>query len=178
MTRAALFALLSLTACGRTDLVETVTATPPAPAAGGTPAEYARVVFKNADCPTTGEERDLIPEAGERLTVVRFRAVEECSRAGGDWFLGHDVGGTNDLLMGQHACWFFSDDLRNTAEQIRYGLVRATQNAGLISAPNGWCLTEEDGGGEPLTTDRRVIAWGLYSSEAAATAARARLTSR
>lgn len=182
MNRVALFALLSLTGCGRTDLIEPmpVAPSPPAPPSpfdAGAITEYASLVFKGSECPTVGEERDLIPEAGERLAVVRFRAIEECSGVGGDWFIGHEVGTTNDIFVGQHGCWFFNDELRQNQTQVRYGLARSAQTAVLISPPEDWCLDWQDAG-EPLTSDRRTITWGFYSSEAAAIAAKARLTAR
>ncbi len=174
INRVAALTLLCLTACGRTDLIDPPLPAPPAPstpAPGPAPvAEYARVVFKGPDCPTTGEERDLLPDAGEQLTVVRFRAVEECSGAGGDWLLA------DDIFLGEHACWFFSDELRAGGPQLRYGLARTEPSPQLITMEAGWCLTHADGG--VLTGNQRTLAWGIYSSEAAASAARVRLLGR
>lgn len=130
-------------------------------------------VFTGATCPDAGTEQDLTPLQFDGLALVRFRATEECSGAGGEWFVGTEVGSTRDLFVGQHACFFQPAALRNS-EAERFAVVRYMQTAALFHTPTGWCLTGADGG-EPVSSDVKNIAWGVYATEAGARAAYERL---
>ncbi|MFO0598739.1 MAG: hypothetical protein U0228_25765 [Myxococcaceae bacterium] len=167
MSRLAVIAALVLLGCGRTGVQDEPDG---GRDAGPGPREAPVFVANGANCPVAGVEADLRPDAGERLLLVLGKTVEECSNAGGDAFIGVEVGSTRELWLGEHACWFLSNALRLDGEATYFGVARVQQTAGLQETVKGWCLTQLDGG-EPVRSDVRVQAWGLYRSEGAARAA-------
>jgi predicted small lipoprotein YifL len=171
-----LLALLAAsTSCGRSGLLDDPPAQPTAPVAPSPPVvrEDPLAIFTPGGlCPTEGANEDLIPGASDDLVVVRFRFQEECSGAGGQWLVGRYDTSTRDLFAGGHACYFLPEDLRDPVPE-RFALVRFSISASLIRAPEGWCITNEDG--ETPTTDARWKAWAIYPTEAGARAERARL---
>lgn len=130
-------------------------------------------VFTGSLCPAQGTEADLTPMPSDGLALVRFRAQGECSGAGGEWLIGREVGSSRDFFVGEHACYFFPELLRDSAVE-RFGVVRFSQTAALFHAPTGWCITNANGM-EPVTTDSKSLAWGVYATEAGARAAYERL---
>jgi hypothetical protein len=123
-------------------------------------------VFKRSNaCPGTGSEPDLVPGPGERLVLLKTTVQTECSGAGGDWLIGTQLDGTS-IAFGAHACFFVPNQLHNTAW---FALARIDPNGPLLMTETGWCIL-------PVTTNVKVLAWGLYPSELDATAARAALT--
>lgn len=135
--------------------------------------EQPLYVFTGSNCPSRGTESDLAPNRFEGLALVRFRVVEECSGAGGEWLVGRDESGVKDFFVGEHACFFLPPDLRDQSPE-RFGLVRYSTTAALHQTPEGVCVTDADGQG-PVMTELRSIAWGVYRSEEGARAALARL---
>ncbi len=158
--------------CGRSALFEEPQPDEPGWAAN----EQPLYVFRGDGCPSAGTERDLEPARYERLAVVRFRAVEECSGEGGEWLIGRQIDSSRDYFVGGHACFFLPEDLRKPGSTW-FGLVRFSQTAGLFRTPEGWCVTNADGR-QPVTTDSRSLAWGVYRTEQLARAALARLESK
>ncbi|MDP2274677.1 MAG: hypothetical protein Q8N23_05710 [Archangium sp.] len=130
-------------------------------------------VFTGSGCPDAGTEQDLTPLQFDGIALVKFRATEECSGAGGEWLIGTEVGSTRDLFVGQHACYFQPAALRGSSTE-RFAVVRYMQTAALFMTPAGWCLTRPDGG-EPVSSDVKNIAWGVYATEAGAREAYERL---
>ena len=123
-------------------------------------------VFKSSNtCPGTGSEMDLIPRPGERLVLVKTTVQTECSGAGGDWLIGTLLDSTS-IAFGAHACFFVPSRLQDTSW---FGLARIDPNGPLLMTQTGWCIL-------PVTTNAKVLAWGLYPSEQDAVAARAALT--
>lgn len=162
-----LFALLLLlVACGRTPV-------DPELVADAGLKEAPLFVFTGSGCPDAGTEQDLTPLRSDGLALVRFRATGECSGAGGEWLIGTEVGSTRDLFVGEHACYFQPQALRDSNAE-RFAVVRYMQTAAIFQTPAGWCLTKPDGG-EPVSSDVKNIAWGVYATEAGARAAYERL---
>ena len=153
--------------CGRTPFDEVADA--------GTPLvnEAPLFVFTGDLCPAVGTEADLTPQRFDGLALVRFRATGECSGAGGEYLVGREEGSTRDLFVGEHACYFQPPALRDSSAE-RLGVVRYSHTAALFHAPTGWCITNADGR-EPVTTDVKNLAWGVYATEAGARAAYERL---
>ena len=167
--RKQLLLVLLVVSCGRTPFNED-----PKPAAAAVATTEAPLsVFTGANCPSVGTEPDLTPLPNEGLALVRFRPQGECSGAGGEWFIGREVGSTRGFFVGDHTCYFHPPALRDSAD-TRYAVVRFNQTAALFHTPTGWCLTNEDGT-EPATTDAKSLAWGVYATEAGARAAYERL---
>lgn len=157
--------------CGRSAPLEDETVVPVTPVAP-VPKSSPLFVFTTSECPTRGNEEDLIPSGTDQLAVVRFRAVSECSGAGGEWFVGREVSSSRAHLAGRHACYFLPQELQGF-DTDRFAVVRFQVTAGLFRAPKGWCVTDEQG--NEVTTDARALAWGIYATEADAQSALERL---
>ena len=153
------------------DAVDSDTATDaPAPA----PAPRF-VVVASTDCPMLGSAEALVLSAPEQeLMLVQTKVSDECSGAGGEYFIGAEEGDGGDLWLGGHACYFLDPLLRAPSDRIWWGLARLVQTAGLRETPTGWCITSLSGV-EPVRSDSSVLAWALYESEAEARAALAAL---
>lgn len=164
--RRLIFVALFALACGRTPVENE--------ANDAGVKEAALFVFTGDNCPDAGTEADLTPQRFEGLAVVKFRAMEECSGAGGEWFYGVEDGSTRGLFVGAHACYFHPPALRDSRTTDRFAVVRFSQTAALFHGPTGWCITDANGK-EPVTTDAKNLAWGVYATEAGARAAYARL---
>lgn len=156
--------LVMVSACGRTPF--------DVPPDAGV-KEAPLFVFTGSGCPDAGTEQDLAPQQSDGVALVRFRATEECSGAGGEWLIGTEVGSTRQLFVGEHTCSFQPPLLRNSSDE-RFAVVRYMQTAALFHTPTGWCLTSADGG-EPVSSDVKNLAWGVYATEAGARAAYERL---
>ncbi len=162
MRRAAL-ALLVIS-CGRTGALGE-----PDPAK----AESPLFVFKGDNCPEQGIEADLVPEKFDGLALVKMSAQGECSGAGGEWLIGRELGTSRDFFVGSHACYFHPAQLEAAPAEY-FAVVRFMQTAALFKTPMGWCITDADGD-EPVTTDSKNVAWGVFATEAGARAAFERL---
>ena len=191
--------LFALAACGRTtaqavvadadandaqradaasDSTEAAADTAAAPADADTrPAAPAPrfVLVATPECPIMGSAEALALSAPEQeLVLVQTKVSDECSGAGGEYFIGAEPGGGGDLWLGGHACYFLDPLLRTPSDSIWWGLARVVQTAGLRETPTGWCITSLSGD-EPVRSDSNVLAWALYESEAEARAALAAL---
>ena len=154
-----------------TDLVDTDAAADTRPTA---PAPRF-VVVATPDCPIMGGAEALVLSAPEQeLVLVQTKVSDECSGAGGEYFIGAEEGDGGDLWLGGHACYFLDPLLRTPSDRIWWGLARLVQTAGLRETPMGWCITSLRGA-EPVRSDSSVLAWALYESEAEARAALAAL---
>lgn len=168
--RSPLIGLLCLAACGRSELVEgefpdaSVVMPPPQMVTAPKPTQ----VFANAQCPEAATVDALKPGADERVFAVEFRAQEECSGAGGDWFIGRELAGPRQVAFGNHACWFMPQEFRSGMAR-RFGVVRVNLRAVTKQVPEGWCLESLEG--NTARTDVNVLAFGVYASEADAKAA-------
>ena len=133
------------------------------------------VVVATPDCPIMGGAEALVLSAPEQeLVLVQTKVSDECSGAGGEYFIGAEEGDGGDLWLGGHACYFLDPLLRTPSDRIWWGLARLVQTAGLRETPMGWCITSLRGA-EPVRSDSSVLAWALYESEAEARAALAAL---
>lgn len=129
------------------------------------------VVVGTEACPMMGSAEALLPSAPEQeLVLVQTKVSDECSGAGGEYFIGAEEGGGGDLWLGGHACYFLDPLLRTPSDRIWWGVARLVQTAGLRETPMGWCITSLSGV-EPVRSDSSVLAWALYDSEAEARAA-------
>ena len=154
------------TAAGDTDAAADPRPTAPAP---------RFVVVATPDCPIMGGAEALVLSAPEQeLVLVQTKVSDECSGAGGEYFIGAEEGDGGDLWLGGHACYFLDPLLRTPSDRIWWGLARVVQTAGLRETPMGWCITSLRGA-EPVRSDSSVLAWALYESEAEARAALAAL---
>lgn len=168
--RSSLFCLLCLMACGRSELVEEFTAD----ASVVMPVPMPTVkdplfVFARGRCVDTSTKEALKPAADERVFAVEFIAQEECSGAGGDWFIGRELGGVREVAFGGHTCMFMPDSFR-PARVKRFGVVRVNLQPVTMRVPEGWCL-ETLSGSELVKTDVNVEAFGVYANEVDARAA-------
>jgi len=164
-----------LAGCGRTDLIEDVDGG--VTDAGVKPPVVQReaplfvVVPADMGCGKPGAESDLkIRESGERLVLMKTKALDECSGAGGEYLIGTEVNAMRDAFLGAHACYFLNSALRMSQGQVYWGVTRLSQTAAIFMTPTGWCVTTI-AGVEPVTSDSKVKAWAVYKSEAAARAA-------
>ncbi len=133
------------------------------------------VLVGTQDCPLMGGAEALVLSAPEQeLVLVQTKVSDECSGAGGEYFIGAAEGGAGDLWLGGHACYFLDPLLRTPSDRIWWGVARVVQTAGLRETPTGWCITSLSGA-EPVRSDSSVLAWALYESEAEARAAFAAL---
>ena len=133
------------------------------------------VVVGTQECPMMGGAEALVLSAPEQeLVLVQTKVSDECSGAGGEYFIGAAEGGAGDLWLGGHACYFLDPLLRTPSARIWWGLARVVQTAGLRETPTGWCITSLSGA-EPVRSDSSVLAWALYESEAEARTALAAL---
>ena len=133
------------------------------------------VLVATPDCPMMGRAEALALSAPEQeLVLVQTKVSDECSGAGGEYFIGAEQDGGGDLWLGGHACYFLDPLLRTPSERIWWGLARIVQTAGMRETPTGWCITSLSGD-EPVRSDSIVLAWALYESEAEARAALAAL---
>ena len=133
------------------------------------------VLVGTQDCPMMGGAEALVLSAPEQaLVLVQTKVSDECSGAGGEYFIGAEEGDGGDLWLGGHACYFLDPLLRTPSDRIWWGVARLVQTAGLRETPMGWCITSLSGA-EPVRSDRSVLAWALYESEAEARAAFAAL---
>ena len=133
------------------------------------------VLVGTEECPMMGSAEALALSAPEQeLVLVQTKVSDECSGAGGEYFIGAAEGGAGDLWLGGHACYFLDPLLRTPSDRIWWGLARVVQTAGLRETPMGWCITSLSGA-EPVRSDSSVLAWALYESEAEARAALAAL---
>jgi hypothetical protein len=133
------------------------------------------VLVATPECPIMGSAEALALSAPEQeLVLVQTKVSDECSGAGGEYFIGAEPGGGGDLWLGGHACYFLDPLLRTPSDSIWWGLARVVQTAGLRETPTGWCITSLSGD-EPVRSDSNVLAWALYESEAEARAALAAL---
>jgi hypothetical protein len=133
------------------------------------------VLVATPDCPMMGSAEALALSAPEQeLVLVQTKVSDECSGAGGEYFIGAEQGGGGDLWLGGHACYFLDPLLRMPSDRIWWGVARIVQTAGLRETPTGWCITSLSGD-EPVRSDSSVLAWALYESEAEARAALAAL---
>lgn len=163
-TMKALGVALTLLACGRTG-----TLLPGQEPQQPQQRESPLFVFTGDLCPDAGIEADLVPQKSDGLALVKMTAQGECSGAGGEWLIGRELGTTRDFFVGSHACYFQPRELMPQPAEY-FAVVRYMQTAALFKAPMGWCITDANGK-EPVTTDSKNIAWGIYASEAAARAA-------
>lgn len=129
-----------------------------------------------ADCPVASDEASLrVLGAGESLLLVETKALEECSGAGGEYLIGAAEGGAVDLFLGGHTCSFLDVERRSSFDRTWWGVARVGPAVALLlETPLGWCITSFSGA-EPVRSDRRVLGWALYESEAEARAALAAL---
>ena len=133
------------------------------------------VLVATPDCPMMGSAEALALSAPEQeLVLVQTKVSDECSGAGGEYFIGAEQGGGGDLWLGGHACYFLDPLLRTPSDRIWWGVARIVQTAGLRETPTGWCITSLSVD-EPVRSDSDVLAWALYESEAEARAALAAL---
>lgn len=133
------------------------------------------VLVATPDCPMMSSAEALALSAPEQaLVLVQTKVSDECSGAGGEYFIGAEEGDGGDLWLGGHACYFLDPLLRTPSDRIWWGLARLVQTAGLRETPMGWCITSLRGA-EPVRSDSSVLAWALYESEAEARAALAAL---
>lgn len=133
------------------------------------------VVVATPDCPIMGGAEALVLSAPEQeLVLVQTKVSDECSGAGGEYFIGAEEGDGGDLWLGGHACYFLDPLLRTPSDRIWWGVARLIQTAGLRETPTGWCITSLSGA-EPVRSDSSVLAWALYESEVEARAALAAL---
>jgi hypothetical protein len=164
--------VMVLAGCGRTDLVED--------ADGGVDGGLRPVTMREAPlfvavedggCASAGVESQLKPVgSGERLVLMKTKAVDECSGAGGEYLVGTEVNSARDAFLGAHACYFLSNTLRQDFSRVYWGVTRLSQTAALFRTQEGWCITTI-AGTEPVTTDSKATAWAVYGSETAARAA-------
>ena len=157
MVRSMVVVVVVLVACGRSGTQQAGT------------VEAPLFVFKGDNCPVAGVEADLTPEKFDGLALVEMNAQGECSGAGGEWLIGRQLGATRDYFAGSHACYFHPMGL-SPAPMRYFGVVRYMQTAALFHGPMGWCITDMTGK-EPVTTDSKNIAWGVFATEAGARAA-------
>ena len=133
------------------------------------------VLVGTQECPMMGGAEALVLSAPEQeLVLVQTKVSDECSGAGGEYFIGAEEGDGGDLWLGGHACYFLDPLLRTPSDRIWWGVARVVQTAGLRETPMGWCITSLSGA-EPVRSDSSVLAWALYESEAEARAALAAL---
>lgn len=179
MSRKLLLLLVVLAGCGRTDLIEAVDGG--LADAGMKPPVVQReaplfVAVPSGGCAKPGAESDLeVRESGERLVLMKTKALDECSGAGGEYLIGTEVNAARDAFLGEHACYFLNSTLRQSQGQLFWGVTRLSQTAALFMTPTGWCVTSL-AGVEPVTSNSKVRAWAVYKSEAAARAALAELS--
>ena len=121
-----------------------------------------------------GAEALVLSAPEQELVLVQTKVSDECSGAGGEYFIGAQEGGAGDLWLGGHACYFLDPLLRTPSDSVWWGVARVVQTAGLRETPMGWCITSLSGA-EPVRSDSSVLAWALYESEAEARAALAAL---
>ena len=196
---AQLLVLMALTACGRTTAQAVVADADAADAAadasgqgdadtvevpdtGAIDADAAAeapptapaprfVAIATQACPMMGGAEALVLSAPEQaLVLVQTKVSDECSGAGGEYFIGAAEGGGGDLWLGGHACYFLDPLLRPPSDRIWWGVARVVQTAGLRETPTDWCITSLSGA-EPVRSDSSVLAWALYESETEARAA-------
>lgn len=158
--------------CGRTDLTED--------ADGGVDAGMKPVTMREAPlfvavedggCASAGVESQLkVAGSGERLVLMKTKAVDECSGAGGEYLVGTEVNAARDAFLGSHACYFLSNSMRRDLGQVYWGVTRLSQTAAQFRTQDGWCITTI-AGAEPVVTDSKAKAWAVYGSETAARAA-------
>ena len=171
MSRIAL-ALLVLCACGRTSVLDEADA---GVDAGVVPSRedaiFVAAEGTSLQCAVTASEGALrVRDPGDRLVLLKTKAQDECSGAGGEYLLGSELDGARDYFLGEHACYFLSTLMREARETVFFGVARVTPQPAATSTPTGWCITGI-GGQEPVTTDARVRVWAVYRTEAAARAA-------
>ncbi len=167
--------LVLLAGCGRTGLLDEVDG---GVMDAGAPQREAPlfVAVESGACARVGVERELsLLGSGERLVLMKTKAVEECSGAGGDYLVGSQVNATRDAFLGAHACFFLDAALRESQGQVFWGVTRLSQTAAVFMTPTNWCVTSL-AGTEPVSTDSKAKAWAVYGSEAAARAALAALS--
>jgi hypothetical protein len=153
------------------DALETNAAADTRPAA----PEPRFVLVGTQECPMMGGAEALVLSAPEQeLVLVQTKVSDECSGAGGEYFIGAEEGDGGDLWLGGHACYFLDPLLRTPSDRNWWGVARVVQTAGLRETPTGWCITSLSGA-EPVRSDSSVLAWALYESEAEARAALAAL---
>ena len=158
-------------AAADTDALDTDAAADTRPAA----PEPRFVLVETQECPMMGGAEALVLSAPEQeLVLVQTKVSDECSGAGGEYFIGAEEGDGGDLWLGGHACYFLDPLLRTPSDRIWWGLARLVQTAGLRETPMGWCITSLSGA-EPVRSDSSVLAWALYESEVEARAALAAL---
>jgi hypothetical protein len=159
--------LVVLVACGRTGTLEAEMQQmqPPKPGV----SEQPLFVFTGDLCPGRGTEADLAPQKYDGLVVVKMTAQRECTGAGGDWLVGDALDADRGFFAGSHACWFLPQELE-VAPASYFAVVRYSQTAGLFHGPMGGCITDADGR-EPVKTDSKNLAWGVYRTEQGARAA-------
>jgi hypothetical protein len=134
-TRLALFTSLFVLGCGRSDLGSELLDGGAAPRdagavtdAGVTQRRGPLFVARNeSPCPVTATEADLKQRpAGQQFVLVKTKAVEECTGAGGDWLIGAaEV--RRGYFLGRHACWFFDTALRASPGTEYWGVARYSQ---------------------------------------------------
>ena len=163
--------LLCLMACGRSELVDEASAALP-DASVVMPAPMVKdplYVFERGRCVDATNKDALKPGEDERVFAVEFTAQEECSGAGGDWFIGKELGGVREVAFGGHTCRFIPDSWRGTQTR-RFGVVRFNLRPVSMRVPEGWCLVTL-AGSQSVKTDVNVEAFGVYATEADARAA-------
>jgi hypothetical protein len=129
------------------------------------------VLVATPDCPMMGSAEALALSAPEQeLVLVQTKVSDECSGAGGEYFIGEEQGGGGDLWLGGHTCYFLDAELRSNFERTWWGVARVGPAAEVLETPVGWCITSLSGS-EPVRSDSSVLAWALYESEAEARAA-------
>lgn len=94
----------------------------------------------------------------DKLAVVSVTFADECTGAGGQHILGHEVDGFRDMWLGAHACRTWT-----TPPTAPFAVMRYSQTAALFRIPDGACI-------EPLTSDVQVKAVALFATRADAEA--------
>ena len=171
----ALFVVV-LVGCGRTDLIEDADGgVDGGRVDAGVDAGVREAPFfvakEDGGCAQAGVETDLKPVgSGERLVLMKTKALDECSGAGGEYLIGTEVNASRDAFLGAHGCYFLGAELRMNFGQVYWGVTRLSQTAALFRTPENWCITSI-AGTEPVVSDSKAKAWAVYRSEAAARAA-------
>lgn len=133
------------------------------------------VAAATADCPVASDEASLrVLGTDESLLLVETKALDECSGAGGEYLIGAAEGGAVDLFLGGHTCYFLDAERRSSFDRTWWGVARVGPADALLETPLGWCITSLSGA-EPVRSERRVLGWALYESQADARAALAAL---
>ena len=118
-------------------------------------AVYAR---DDRMCAATSDVSAMTLRESDQLAVVSVTFADECTGAGGQHILGHEVDGFRDMWLGAHACQTWT-----TPPTAPFAVMRYSQTAALFHIRDGVCI-------EPLTSDVQVKAVALFATRAEAEA--------